>query len=100
MEGSTTFEELATSVGVDRSPLTRILRLGIANRVFREPQAGVIAHSAASRQLAEDVRIASWASAGADEMWPAAGRVVDALEQWPLAEEPTQTVRFKPLCFF
>lgn len=52
----------------------------------------MIAHSAASRQIAEDSRVASWVGANVDDMWPAAEKVVDALEKWPLAAEANQTV--------
>lgn len=52
----------------------------------------MIAHSAASRQIAEDIRVASWVGANVDDMWPAAVKVVDALVKWPLAAEANQTV--------
>ncbi|EED16326.1 O-methyltransferase, putative [Talaromyces stipitatus ATCC 10500] len=89
--GEITFVDLAATVGVDRAALTSILRLGIAHRIFREPRPGFIAHSAASRLIAEDTRVASWVGANVDDMWPAAEKVVDALVKWPLAEEPNQT---------
>ncbi|KAI1761277.1 putative O-methyltransferase [Hypoxylon sp. FL1150] len=86
-----TYEDLAASVGVDCATLRRILRFGIAFRVFAEPHPGVVAHSAASRQIAEDPSIADWVGANVDDMWPAAEKVVDALAKWPLAQEPNQT---------
>ncbi|KAH8696533.1 putative O-methyltransferase [Talaromyces proteolyticus] len=90
VDGEITFTELAASIGVDYGALTRILRLSIAHRIFKEPRPGVVAHSAASREIAEDTRVASWVGANVDDMWPAAGRVVDALIKWPLATEPNQ----------
>lgn len=92
LNGEITFTDLAATVGVDRAALTSILRLGIAHHIFREPRPGVIAHSAASRQIAEDSNVASWVGANVDEMWPAAEKVVDALVKWPLAAEPNETV--------
>jgi hypothetical protein len=77
---------------VDQSALTRILRLGIAHRIFCEPRPGVVAHSAASRQIAQDGRVESWIGSNVDDMGPAAARVVDALVKWPEAGEPNQTV--------
>jgi hypothetical protein len=56
----------------------------------------MIAHSAASRQIADDPRIADWIGAYVDEMWPAAVKIVNALEEWPEASEPNQTVRRLP----
>lgn len=95
VHGETTFAALAASTGVDHGALCTILRHGIAHRVFKEPRPGVIEHSAASRQLADDPRFASWLACAVDEMWPAAEKVVDALTKWPLAAEPNQTVRIR-----
>ena len=92
VDGEVTFKELAETTGINQGALTRILRLGIAHRIFCEPCPGVITHSAASRQIADDVRVASWVGACVDDMWPAAEKVVDALEKWPQAAEPNQTV--------
>jgi hypothetical protein len=92
LNGQISFHALASSIGINQSALTSILRLGIACRIFSEPQPGFIAHSAASRQIAEDVRVASWVGSNVDDMAPAAARVVDALVKWPEAGEPNQTV--------
>lgn len=92
LNGEIAFTDLAATVGIHHAALTSILRFGIAHRVFKEPRPGVIAHSAASRQIAEDSRVASWVGANVDDMWPAAEKVVDALEKWPLAAEANQTV--------
>ncbi|KAI8629700.1 putative O-methyltransferase [Xylariaceae sp. FL1651] len=89
--GEITYGDLAARVGVDEAALCRILRLGIAHRVFREPRPGAIAHSAASRQIVDDQAMADWVSSNVNDMWPAAEKVVDALAKWPLAEEPNQT---------
>jgi hypothetical protein len=92
VEGEITFTDLAAIIGVDRAALCCILRLGIAYHIFKEPRPGVITHSAASRQIAENPRVASWVGANVDDMWPSAEKVVDALVKWPLAAEPNQTV--------
>lgn len=92
VDGEITYGDLAANVGIDEAALCRILRLGIAHRVFREPRPGVISHSAASRQIADDPNMADWVSSSVNDMWPSAGKVVDALKKWPLAEEPNQTV--------
>ncbi|KAF2655178.1 putative O-methyltransferase [Lophiostoma macrostomum CBS 122681] len=91
LNGDITFTELAADLGVDEAALRCILRMGIAYRIFREPRPGNIAHSAASKQIAEDVRMASSVGANVDEMWPSATKLVDALVQWPQAAEPNQT---------
>ncbi|KAK7192329.1 hypothetical protein DPSP01_004918 [Paraphaeosphaeria sporulosa] len=91
LDGETTFKALAEATNIEQGALTRILRLGIANRIFREPRHGVIAHSAASREIAEDEGLAGWVRASVEEMWPAAEKTVDALKKWPRADEPNQT---------
>ncbi|KNG48072.1 s-adenosyl-l-methionine-dependent methyltransferase [Stemphylium lycopersici] len=91
VNGELAIKDLAANIGLDEAAITRILRLGIAHRIFREPRPGVIAHSAASRQIADDARVASWVGANVDEMWPAAEKLVDALEKWPQASEPNHT---------
>jgi hypothetical protein len=93
MDREVSFSDLASSVGINQSALTRILRLAIAHRIFLEHRPGFIAHSAASRQIADDACLASWVGAGVDEMWPAAVNLVPALEKWPEAAEPNQTVQ-------
>jgi hypothetical protein len=93
VDGEMSFADLAADLQIEHGALARILRLGIAYRIFREPRPGVIAHSAASREIAHDPLIASWVGASVDEMWPAAGKVVEALVKWPEAAEANQTVR-------
>ncbi|EUC41662.1 hypothetical protein COCMIDRAFT_8664 [Bipolaris oryzae ATCC 44560] len=91
VNGERTFKDLAAEIGIDEGALTRILRMGIAYRVFQEPRPGVLKHSAASRQISDDTRAAGWVAANVDEMWPAAKKLVDALEKWPEAAEPNHT---------
>jgi hypothetical protein len=93
VNGEISFLDLSAATGINDAALAKILRLGIVHRVFKEPRPGVVAHSAASRQIADDSRVASWVGANVDEMWPAAMKVVEALVKWPQAEEPNQTVR-------
>lgn len=90
--GEISFEDLAADIGIDCSAATRILRLAITRRIFVEPKPGFIAHSAASKLLVTDSKMADWTKMNTDEMWPAAERTVDALKKWPSASEPNQTV--------
>ncbi|KAH7081198.1 putative O-methyltransferase [Paraphoma chrysanthemicola] len=85
-DGTTTFTQLAEATGIPEGPLTRIMRLAIAHRVFAEPEKGRVAHSAASRVLVDDERVRAWWKGNMQEMWPSAGRVVDALVKWPSGE--------------
>jgi hypothetical protein len=53
----------------------RVLRHAIAHRIFREVRKGVVAHTAASRILAEDVQMQAWTGVCVEEMWPSATQV-------------------------
>ncbi|KAH7091604.1 putative O-methyltransferase [Paraphoma chrysanthemicola] len=90
-DGTTTFTQLAEATGAPEGPLTRIMRLAIAHRVFAEPEKGRVAHSAASKVLVDDERVAAWWKGNMQEMWPSAGRVVDALVKWPSGEGVDET---------
>lgn len=59
LDASITLEELSAAVRVPVGYLTRIVRFGIANGLFIEPQPGVIAHSAASAALAENQHLSN-----------------------------------------
>ena len=55
VKGEMTFSQLADLCGVPTLELRRILRFAMAHhRVFQEPRNGYVAHTAASRMLAED----------------------------------------------
>ena len=76
---------------MDESDTRRLLRHAITNRIFHEPRKGVVAHSAASKTLAETPLLRQWLGQAFDDMWPSAARVVDAMTAWPGSEEPTET---------
>lgn len=50
-----------------------------------------IAHTAASRVLAEDKTADAWAGMCLEEFWPGAVGAVEALERWPGSQEPKHT---------
>ncbi|KAH8768314.1 S-adenosyl-L-methionine-dependent methyltransferase [Diaporthe sp. PMI_573] len=58
--GEATFEELATHAGIGEAHMCRMLRLAIAQHIFQEIRPGVVAHTAASRLLAEDEPLHQW----------------------------------------
>lgn len=52
----------------------RIIRHAITMHIFYEPKPGMVAHTRASKMLANpDMR--DWARAGTEELGPAAGKV-------------------------
>lgn len=62
-------------------------------RLFREPRKGVVAHTAASRLLAEDKGVQDWVGCNTEEFWPSASQAVNAMVKYPRSGEPNETVR-------
>ena len=68
--------------------LRRILRFAIAHhRVFQEPRKGYIAHSAASRKLADDANAKAGLGYMFDEVWQSFARTLEAREEFQ-SDEP------------
>ena len=77
--GDISFAELAGKCGLDEDNLRRILRFAMAfHHVFHEPRKGFVAHSAASRKLAEDPLARAGLGYMFDEVWQSFARV-----RWP-----------------
>jgi hypothetical protein len=85
------FEELAAKCGLNEPELRRLLRHAMAYRIFCEPRKGYVAHTAASKQLANNPLMRAWLGFATEELWPSAVNTVDALQRWPDAQEPNQT---------
>lgn len=80
------YGELSQKTGVDQGALECVLRLAISHRIFTEPKDGHLAHSPASRHLANE-----WAkkagNAFADDFLPMHAYIAQALERYPQANE-------------
>ncbi|KAF8860220.1 S-adenosyl-L-methionine-dependent methyltransferase [Acephala macrosclerotiorum] len=85
-----TFTQIAERTGLDEVNVRRFMRHAMTNRIFKEVEPGVVAHTAASRVLAEDKAMQDWVGFCVEDIWPAASRVVDAINLNPSASEPTQ----------
>lgn len=68
------YKQLGESTGLNEQLLRRLLRHAMTMRVFSEPSTGFVAHTAASKLLAEP-HMHDWMRTGCEEMWPAATRV-------------------------
>ena len=62
----------------------------MTNGVFREPSPGVIAHTAASRVLAEDENMQAWVGFNGEDIFRAAGHVLQSLKADPEATSLTR----------
>ncbi|KAI1775119.1 S-adenosyl-L-methionine-dependent methyltransferase [Hypoxylon cercidicola] len=87
----TTIAEMAASSGLAESNVRKLVRYAVTQRIFDEPRPGVIAHSAASRLLAEDPGVHDFVATCSDELWQAATQTCNAMAKFPESEEPTET---------
>ena len=69
------FEALAATCGLNEIYLRRIVRHTMTNHIFQERE-GRVAHTAASRVLAENGRINDIVGLMCEEMFPGAARVL------------------------
>lgn len=70
-----TYAELATATGLPESHIQRLLRSAMTFHIFREPRKGVVAHTAASKLLADDTLMRQWVGMVSEEIWPATCKV-------------------------
>ncbi|MCJ1353124.1 MAG: hypothetical protein MMC33_003109 [Icmadophila ericetorum] len=91
IHGEISFASLAELSNLDELDLRRILRFAIVHhRVFCEPRKGYVAHSAASRRLAENAGARDGLGLMFDECWQSMARTVEAMERFK-DREPNQT---------
>lgn len=89
--GSIALAELQEKTSLDAVNLARVLRHAMTNRIFCEPSHGVIAHTAASRALAEDQSLQDWVGYNLEDNFPASAHVLQALKEHPEATSLTRT---------
>ena len=88
---SKTFKALADECGLDEVDMRRILRLGMTEYIFTEPEHGLVAHSVSSLALITAPNLDAWTWNLSRIHFPAAAQLPDALGRWPGAEEPSET---------
>ncbi len=85
------FGELAAASGLHETHVCKLLRFAMAQRIFCEPRPGIVAHSAASRALAENQGLHNWLRFSTDDLWHAAYHTSSAMAKYPGSEEPNET---------
>ncbi|TVY26927.1 O-methyltransferase [Lachnellula hyalina] len=85
------YAQIAEKVGLDEGNVRRFIRHAMTNRIFWEVDPDTVAHTAASRVLAEDVAMDDWVGFCVEDMFPATSQTVSALKSHPSADEPTRT---------
>ncbi|KAL9012653.1 MAG: hypothetical protein Q9173_002592 [Seirophora scorigena] len=88
LDSGATFQELADKTGVPVKKLTRLLRYGMSDHLFRESEPGYVKHTAATKALVVVPLLAQWSLMGMSEVGPAKMHTVDAVAKWPDSEEP------------
>ncbi|PKK44712.1 hypothetical protein CI102_11993 [Trichoderma harzianum] len=83
--------ELQSKTPLEPINLARALRHAMTNNIFCEPSPGLIAHTANSRLLAQDASLQAWIGFNSEDIFPAAGHVMQALKSHPEATSLTHT---------
>jgi hypothetical protein len=91
LSSTSSVAQIAKSCNLHEEDTRRIIRHAITNRIFRESDEGVIAHTAASRAIAEVPLLREWIDESCTNMWSSAPHVVAAIAKWPGSEEPNET---------
>ncbi|KAH8816934.1 O-methyltransferase-domain-containing protein [Xylogone sp. PMI_703] len=86
-----TFTQIAEKVGLDEVNVRRFMHHAMTNRIFKEVSPGVVAHTAASRVLAENRNMEDWVGTCVEEKWPAAVQTIPAILAHPKSTSPTHT---------
>lgn len=98
IEGMISYEDLTAKV-VDKNNglnipvlnLRRLIRHAMTNRLFVEPKKGFVAHTSASRLIAESPTMNSWIGFMTSDLGLPVANVVNALKKWPGSEESNET---------
>lgn len=72
--GRVSFPDIAAKTPPREQIITRLLRHAITIHIFDEPKPGFVAHTKASKILA-DLIGNNWLGTGTEEMWPASTKV-------------------------
>ncbi|KAM0356108.1 hypothetical protein ACHAPU_000502 [Fusarium lateritium] len=80
-----------TSTPISLVNLARILRHAITNKIFHEPEPGFIAHTAASKVLAQDTNLQAWVGLNGEDFLPAGAHTLEAIRADPKATSLTTT---------
>lgn len=85
------FAEIAKEKGVDEDLLKRIMRHAMTNRIFHEPESGLVAHTSVSALLVRSRSLNDWVGYTSEETYPASTRLVEAHEKYGNSEKPNES---------
>ncbi|KAK4497294.1 hypothetical protein PRZ48_011744 [Zasmidium cellare] len=78
-----TYTQLAEATGLPLNVIRRLIRHAITQRIFTEPTPDVVAHTPASKLLAEDRNVRDYWGILSEIVSPAAAQTANALSKWP-----------------
>src|SRR5262245_56157112 len=84
------FADIAQARGVDEDILKRVLRHAMTNRIFHEPEPGLVAHTSVSALLARSPSLNDWVGYTCDETYPASAKLVEAHAKYGNSQNPSQ----------
>ncbi|KIV81899.1 hypothetical protein PV11_04048 [Exophiala sideris] len=91
IHGSITYEDLATTLKVDKSQLKRVLRYAMTKRIFFQTQSGEVAHTETSLLLVKG-GVSVLNSYSSERGFPVASCFNEALDKWGHgSQEPNET---------
>lgn len=76
-------DEIAMQTKQPVNFVRRLIRHAMTQRIFDEPERGVVTHTNVSRLLTQNKHVRDYYSVKCDWMWPAMACVIDAAEKWP-----------------
>lgn len=91
LDHGVTFAQIAKERSVDEDLLKRILRHAMTNRIFHEPEPGVVAHTSVSALLARSKSLNDWVGYTCDETYPASAKLVEAHEKYGNSQKPNES---------
>ncbi|KAL5041838.1 hypothetical protein BDW71DRAFT_157729 [Aspergillus fruticulosus] len=91
LDGAISYADVAAKTGVDEDHLKRMVRHAMTNRLFTEPEPGMVAHTASSALLVTSQALNDWVGYTTEETFPASAKVVEAQERFGPSRSPTET---------
>ena len=85
------FTEIAKACSLNEDDTKKILHQAMTQHIFKEPRKGYVAHTAISKQIAQNPLMQDLIFFMCTEAWRSAPRLVDAMVKWPGSEEAEET---------
>ncbi len=90
ISGEASYTQIASGTGLPEVNVRRLIRHAILQHIFYEPRPGYVAHTRASRLMAEDQALQDWVGFHVEDCFQAASHTIDSLVKYPGSGEPTQ----------